>query len=87
MGQRQLTIKLYENRRARIRYYFNQSINQSINPDISNAPANKISLWRARQTMDDIKKKNEKIINVQVNQEMWCVKFGKKERSSVCSFA
>ena len=29
----------------------------SINQDISNAPANKISRWRARQTMDEIKKK------------------------------
>ena len=30
---------------------------QSINQDISNAPANKISRWRARQTMNIIKKK------------------------------
>ena len=30
---------------------------QSINQDISNAPANKISRWRAQQTMDEIKKK------------------------------
>ena len=34
-----------------------QSINQSIKQDISNAPANKISRWRARQTMDEIMKK------------------------------
>ena len=34
-----------------------QSINQSINQDISNAPANKISHWHARQRMDEIKRK------------------------------
>ena len=32
---------------------------QSINQDISNAPANKISRWRARQTMDVIKQKTK----------------------------
>ena len=32
-------------------------IQSSINQDISNVPANKISRWSARQTMDEIKKK------------------------------
>ena len=38
-------------------------INQSIDQDISNAPANKKSRWRAWQNMDEIKK-IKKIMNV-----------------------
>ena len=34
-------------------------VNQSINQDILNAPANKVSRWHARQRMDE----NEKKIN------------------------
>ena len=49
---------------------------QSINQDISNTPANKISRWRARQTMDIIKQKT-KCEKVQLILEG--IKFGKKE--------
>ena len=55
---------------AYVNQYVNQSINQSINQDCLNASANKISHWRARQRMDEIKKENEMIINVQLNQDV-----------------
>ena len=69
------------------------SINQSINQDISNAPANRKSRWRARQSMDEIKQnKIKKIMKVgkdsktKFKKQKTNFKLEKKGKFSICSW-